>query len=266
LEAELSQLKQFNFFQGRELQTRGGPKSDMAIPSKPVGPAGQLSIDTTNTTPNKQKNVVGVRLYENEQGIPTLGTARDNDFNAFRPLPQIRQSALNPISMVEFSPNVPPRAQGRGNLVSDDYQTGIDFVLQLEHPCMPHVHPDRLPHMIHNATDPNGHVLTASISLIQQYDDPNGVKPGASWTVTPNEIERLLHLSSSLRLEGEITPVEAWKRISSHPGFASLSQENFEAMKGELKALVTCYGFGAAMDEYDYENIVDRYLASGQAF
>lgn len=116
--------------------------------------------------------------------------------------------------------------------------------------------------------------------------------------MTSNDIERLLYLSSSLQLEGEITPVEAWNRLRLHPGFRSLSKEKFEGLKAELKGLVACYGyvsplifqsfsldnilkigiesvvfllicdfrFGAALDELNFHNTIDRVLYSGDVF
>jgi hypothetical protein len=87
----------------------------------------------------------------------------------------------------------------------------------------------------------SGHTLTASACLISQSSSP--VSAPSSWAVSHAEIERLFHLSLNLNLCGEITPIEAWNRIWLHPLAGGLTAEGLTVLEGDLKGLVTCYGY-----------------------
>ena len=69
--------------------------------------------------------------------------------------------------------------------------------------------------------------------------------PHASWTTSGAIIKELLNLSSSINLEGEITPVEAWHRLHSHPEFYRLDRRGVEALKRKLSTYVRCCGYVA---------------------
>jgi hypothetical protein len=49
-------------------------------------------------------------------------------------------------------------------------------------------------------------------------------------------------LSKRLTLDGEITPVEAWRRITQHPGFQFLDKANIESLKEMMLPEMMCYG------------------------
>ena len=66
--------------------------------------------------------------------------------------------------------------------------------------------------------------------------------PNASWTVSGSIIKELLKLSNSINLEGEITPVEAWHLLSSHPEFWRLDRQAVEVLKKNLVLEVRCCG------------------------
>jgi hypothetical protein len=101
-------------------------------------------------------------------------------------------------------------------------------------------------HLHAHMADPSGscapgHTLTASACLISQSSSP--VSAPSSWATSYAVIERLFHLSSSLNLCGEITPVEAWNRIWLHPLAGGLTAEGLATLEGNLKGLITCYGY-----------------------
>lgn len=56
------------------------------------------------------------------------------------------------------------------------------------------------------------------------------------------EVEKLLELSTRLTLDGEITPVEAWRRVKQHQGFQFLDKASIEALKETMLPEVMCYG------------------------
>ena len=101
-----------------------------------------------------------------------------------------------------------------------------------------------MPHVPHpsgpQTANPSGHLALASTSLVNQAPSPP--QPNTSWTVPQANIQTLLNLSSSLSLEGEITPVEAWNQLSHHPNFGRCTRQTVEMLKGQLSAAVRCEG------------------------
>lgn len=117
----------------------------------------------------------------------------------------------------------------------DAAQIGIDFVLALEHPCLHHTRSDL------ESTGSYGHILTAQAPLLTHA--PRPLQPTSSWTIPAVEIERLLNLSGQLNLDGELTPIQAWARIRSYPGFERLNLDQLETLKQALLKEVHCYGY-----------------------
>ncbi|KAI4155942.1 MAG: hypothetical protein LQ341_000109 [Variospora aurantia] len=119
----------------------------------------------------------------------------------------------------------------------DTAEVAIDFVLALEHPCMPHLpHPSDPP-----TDDPSHHALLLSTPLVSQAPKTYN-QTETTWTANGSMIEGLLNLSSAINLEGEITPVEAWHRLRQHPGFRRLDLWAVNKIKGDLSANVRCCG------------------------
>lgn len=86
-------------------------------------------------------DMVGVKFYEDAAGNLALETDRNN-FSQNTTLPQFRDSAFNALDVSGINlnsngddygyavpPPPPPKNKDRVVLVTDDYQTGIDFVL-----------------------------------------------------------------------------------------------------------------------------------------
>jgi hypothetical protein len=119
----------------------------------------------------------------------------------------------------------------------DAAQIGIDFVLALEHPCLSHTKNDL------QSPESYGHILTTAAPLLTHAPQP--IQPASSWSIPASEIERLLNLSSQLNLAGELTPVQAWSRIRSYPGFEKLNLDQLETLKQALLKEVQCYGYVA---------------------
>jgi len=74
---------------------------------------------------------------------------------------------------------------------------------------------------------------------------PRPPKVNQQWTTSGAIIKELLKLSSSINLDGEITPVEAWHRLHDHPDFWRLDQSQIEGLKQELSSAVRCCGYVA---------------------
>lgn len=122
----------------------------------------------------------------------------------------------------------------------DTLAMAIDFVLALEHRCMPHI-----PYQDPSSPEPANHMMMASTSLVARAPDPPQLN--STWTASGATIKALLNLSSSINLEGEITPVEAWHRLYEHPDFWKLDRNQIERLKRELSKEVRCCGYVALL-------------------
>ncbi|MCJ1276103.1 hypothetical protein MMC21_003908 [Puttea exsequens] len=139
---------------------------------------------------------------------------------------------------------------------ADTIEIAIDFVLALEHPCMPHIPtPDAPP-----SVDPANHLMLASTPLVAQARATPQLHQ--TWSTSGAIIKELLNLSSSINLEGEITPIEAWHRLYQHQDFWRLDKDHIHKLKCELSFRVKCCGFGAVLDENIFWDAVNRTLAS----
>ncbi|OTA69198.1 hypothetical protein K449DRAFT_321873 [Hypoxylon sp. EC38] len=164
-----------------------------------------------------------------------------------------------------------------------DYeQTGIDFVLTLERPCM-----DHMPWLIERAQDTTGeacgHALMAScppepfpelnedIPFGYAHTHANANNPAIkgepqsnqqTWELSKPDLTTLLNLSKRLDLDGEITPVMAWGMVLAHPRLADLKKEDFDRLIDDLKGKVRCYGFGAVMEEFEVRDALNAVFSA----
>lgn len=121
---------------------------------------------------------------------------------------------------------------------TDSPEVAIEFVLALEHPCMAHIpHPSNT-----SSTDPSNHIHMVSTPLLSRAPCPPEANSMSCWTANSTIIKELLNLSSSINLEGELTPVEAWHRLRQHPDFWKLDQQGIDSLKNELCSTVRCCG------------------------
>jgi hypothetical protein len=137
----------------------------------------------------------------------------------------------------------------------DSPQIGIDFVLSydlpnfclrrltitdtchsLERPCLDHTY-----HPI-QAGQPHGHALTLQASLLSHAPQRGCEK---SWGIPSAELDRLFELSGRLDLDGELTPVQAWNHILSHPEFVKLTPLGMEMLQSAIAQKVACYGYAS---------------------
>lgn len=93
-----------------------------------------------------------------------------------------------------------------------------------------------------------GHSLMLS-SPIMEHSPHYSLNPlkmgwprGATWQVPSIELEKLLSFSDQIELEGEITPVQVWHAVITHPSFVKMTPERLEVMRNILEANVKCLG------------------------
>ncbi|KAJ6057170.1 uncharacterized protein N7446_008068 [Penicillium canescens] len=121
---------------------------------------------------------------------------------------------------------------------------GMEFILALEHPCLPHLdrHPDK----------PNGHALLASATFIRSNSHqcaPPSHKPALIF-------DRLLALSEELVLEDELSPTQAWFHLVQQPWTSRLDLDILRRLSSSLLKLIKCHGFGAVMRRDEFEAIL----------
>jgi hypothetical protein len=68
------------------------------------------------------------------------------------------------------------------------------------------------------------------------------LQSGSTWQIPAAGIERLLELSDTIPLDGELTPVQAWNFIRKHQHYNDMDFDRMEALKQALLAHVRCYG------------------------
>lgn len=142
-------------------------------------------------------------------------------------------------------------------------------VSRLEHPCFSHIR--KAPQ-----NSSNGHVISAHSAIL----DCQVSEDASSWHVPSDSLDRLLQLSYSLPLDGEITPVQAWQRLCACPGFNNCDVESLKSFQADLLPEVRCYGyvlatplnlsefglllcsFGAVLDEDIFESLASSFFLS----
>lgn len=126
-------------------------------------------------------------------------------------------------------------------------QSGINFVLALERICLPH-HKLTSPELLIYEQLGTGHGQMLSSPAMacvppastDARDIP--LQAGCRWNVPAIELENLLSLSQLLQLDGEVTPIEIWQRVQTHPRFRELTQERLDRLRDQLLPQVICYG------------------------
>ncbi|KAH7117567.1 hypothetical protein B0J11DRAFT_493165 [Dendryphion nanum] len=141
---------------------------------------------------------------------------------------------------------------------------GLDFVLALEGPCLKHTQVNHGHHgLMISATllhqQPSSQKVTSSFfhsTTVTQSHEPDA--DVHAWQLSHVGIERLLEIARGIPLEGEITPVQAWDYVRRREGFAGWDVGAFEGFRERCVGRIKCYGFGAVINQYDFERMVDE--------
>ena len=82
----------------------------------------------------------------------------------------------------------------------------------------------------------------------------------ASWTAPLVELRQLWEMSQSLpKGDFEITPVQAWFVLSQYYEVGRV-MGHLEELKKGIGKIVTCWGFGAVMDEMKFWEVVKEVI------
>ncbi|KAJ5585207.1 uncharacterized protein N7459_005007 [Penicillium hispanicum] len=121
---------------------------------------------------------------------------------------------------------------------------GMEFVLSLESPCLPHLesHQDK----------PNGHALL----LTTAFSCPQHQHTVSSLQDPVVIFDRLLALSKDLVQEDELSPTQAWSYLLAQPMIYSLDIGKLRKLSASLLKIIECHGFGAVMRRDAFESIL----------
>jgi len=89
----------------------------------------------------------------------------------------------------------------------------------------------------HNHNGP-GHVFTATVSLLQESQMPHSLSH--PFSVSQSEIDRLLHASTQLNLESEMTPIQLWQEIKDLSNMYPITPQLFVALTKDLSKYTFC--------------------------
>ncbi|EFX03638.1 eukaryotic translation initiation factor 3 subunit [Grosmannia clavigera kw1407] len=231
---------------------------------------------------------------------PTSGGLSVSASGSYVQAPSSNTSAFTP-PPVSVSPHLGGsfQQQQQGRNPGIDYeQAGIDFVLtdvalvltgdplplfglspkenSLEKPCMAHI-PFLLERSVEMDGTPCGHALMASCppetpanmtpdipfgSSNVPVDVGDAASGQRTWDLSKGDLATLLHLSSKLNLDGEITPVMAWGMILAHPRLGELTPADFQKVTEEMSDRVRCYGFGAVMEDFEARDAIENLFST----
>lgn len=71
---------------------------------------------------------------------------------------------------------------------------------------------------------------------------PQDLQDQTSWEVPAQQLDKLFELSGRLGLNGYITPVQAWNRITCRSDIAQLTPQKLEVLKSSMIPSVQCNG------------------------
>ncbi|KAJ5870797.1 hypothetical protein N7455_005738 [Penicillium solitum] len=128
------------------------------------------------------------------------------------------------------------------------FQTGVDFVLSLERPCLSHI----------SSAHPTGHAVSMQGTLLQLA--PPTLDSDSRWQVSAEVFQRLFEMADRLDLDGYITPVQAWNRIRDHENFPRLTRERLKTLENAMRPNIKCRGFAAIMEEAIFEILLNKAL------
>ncbi|RPB24804.1 hypothetical protein L211DRAFT_784308, partial [Terfezia boudieri ATCC MYA-4762] len=146
----------------------------------------------------------------------------------------------------------------------------INLVLGLEKPCSDHM--QKLATLSHqNSGYIQGHVLMVSCPPESHTTaNPNqewGLRTvdldpeplGTLFNMQVLDAERKRYLEG---LDGELTPMAAWTKITTHPRFHELTIQDFDTLTEVLSKRVGCHGFGAVIEEAEVEVAMDSFFGA----
>ncbi|KAE9979141.1 hypothetical protein EG328_001082 [Venturia inaequalis] len=171
--------------------------------------------------------------------------------------------------------------QHRGSPTHLGAQAGIDFILELESPCLPHIKcrylsgeykekplhsSPGLPESEVSAPEFNsgpGHVHMATTSLLHSHYVPDATHE--CFHVPPTAIEQLFHTSLTLDLGPDVTPIQIWANVRRISQRYPIDATMLKMIREEFAKYIRCNSFGAVCERVT-ANAVIAFFFPGEAF
>ena len=267
LENRVHQLvKQTEVFQ--QLLSKDGGHQPAVEPHSVLSSGEPTPLTLNGTT---ERDMVRVNLQELESA-PSVGSC------------QVVPMDIGPTCKHSGGPSMSsfptfPTSQGSGNSKSTLItQIGLDFVLALERPCLPHIKHYHVPFIedrepaapridIEYNSGP-AHSFNVGAQLLHNHYQMSSSTDFCPFNASATQIEHLFKASLSLPLTGEMTPVQVWKHmetaLSAHSndndkGAWSSRIQLVEAMRNELAQYAYCNSFGAVLREEDVGLVIHKH-------
>ncbi|KAJ5193633.1 hypothetical protein N7491_000964, partial [Penicillium cf. griseofulvum] len=108
------------------------------------------------------------------------------------------------------------------------FQTGVDFVLSLERPCLSHT----------SGAYPSGNAMSMQGAMLHLA--PPTFDSYSRWQVSVEVFWKLSKMADRLDLDGYITPVQAWNGIRDHGKLSWLPRERLKAPENTTRPNIMC--------------------------
>ncbi|KAH7398997.1 hypothetical protein DE146DRAFT_788983 [Phaeosphaeria sp. MPI-PUGE-AT-0046c] len=141
----------------------------------------------------------------------------------------------------------------------DRTDLAVEFIMTLEKPCI-----NRATSTVLDLGERSvDYALQApSTGVYHTFLEDNVLKTGPKEVAVNVSLDKLLALSVDFKLEGEVTPIQAWQQIVLHPQFCSIGIETMRRLVEQLLWHVKCYGFGAVIDMSIFKELFKNVLVA----
>lgn len=259
LEKEVLRLRAREAEMLAELESRSSSSRSQSqsygLPSpSPSSEGGRSEAVKPNDTPTVMVDFTDFGHLEPE--YPCTIQAALGPLFEFSPSSQDITTPMNEISINEAGTN-------SGVVCSMDAQAAIDFILDLERPCLPHVKYDMkterpTPFKVPNFNFGMSHACTASAAIIQSHQHIDLSAQKLSMPV--HDIERLLESTKSLPLGPEMTPVQVWAIIVDISSQKPIQKTTFDSLKEMLGRYMRCNAFGTTIQIDILRQVLDHFF------
>ncbi|KAH7359892.1 hypothetical protein BKA66DRAFT_573824 [Pyrenochaeta sp. MPI-SDFR-AT-0127] len=134
----------------------------------------------------------------------------------------------------------------------------MEFILTLEKPCF-----NRASSAVFDTAHPTNFAVTVPNAM--QYhsfleDDLLTSASKSPHVETSTSLDKLLALSSAFCLASDLTPIQAWQQIVSHPKFVMLDMGTLRRLVEDMLEHIRCYGFGAVIETTVFKMLFSNML------
>lgn len=142
-------------------------------------------------------------------------------------------------------------------------EMGVQYILQLERPCMPHLRNATLGERKQEAyievpyNFGTNHAYNLSTRLFNEFTSPDSPRDAR---ITAQDLENLLEASSRLELVNELTPVQVWALVCKLDGICRIDPVLVANMFDGLSNYSYCNSYGTAITKTTIKAAFQHFL------